>query len=348
MTAENVTYATAEELRAAFDLPTEGREIKDPATGELVGYAPEPTVEDLDRAVVKAREAQKAWAAKSIEDRTNVMMAVADALDENAEQLAQLLSREQGKPLNGPNARFEVGACSAWLRATAAIEVKPEVLFDDESGKAELHWRPLGVVGAVGPWNWPMMITMWQIAPNLKMGNATVIKPSEYTPLSVLAMVSVMNRVLPEGLVQVIAGGRDVGEAFTAHKDIDKIMFTGSIETGKAIAKASAETLKRVTLELGGNDAGIVLDDVDPAAIAEDLFWGAFINTGQTCAALKRLYVPDSIYDEVVEELRKVAEAMPMGVGRAKRTCSARCRTRCSSMWSSVWCRPPRMVARAS
>lgn len=315
MTAENVTYATAEELRAAFDLPTEGREIKDPATGELVGYAPEPTVEDLDRAVVKAREAQKAWAAKSIEDRTNVMMAVADALDENAEQLAQLLSREQGKPLNGPNARFEVGACSAWLRATAAIEVKPEVLFDDESGKAELHWRPLGVVGAVGPWNWPMMITMWQIAPNLKMGNATVIKPSEYTPLSVLAMVNVMNRVLPEGLVQVIAGGRDVGEAFTAHKDIDKIMFTGSIETGKAIAKASAETLKRVTLELGGNDAGIVLDDVDPAPIAQDLFWGAFINTGQTCAALKRLYVPDSIYDEVVEELRKVAEAMPMGVG---------------------------------
>ena len=315
MTAENVTYATAEELRAAFDLPTEGREIKDPATGELVGYAPEPTVEDLDRAVVKAREAQKAWAAKSIEDRTNVMMAVADALEENAEQLAQLLSREQGKPLNGPNARFEVGACSAWLRATAAIEVKPEVLFDDESGKAELHWRPLGVVGAVGPWNWPMMITMWQIAPNLKMGNATVIKPSEYTPLSVLAMVNVMNRVLPEGLVQVIAGGRDVGEAFTAHKDIDKIMFTGSIETGKAIAKASAETLKRVTLELGGNDAGIVLDDVDPAAIAEDLFWGAFINTGQTCAALKRLYVPDSIYDEVVEELRKIAEAMPMGVG---------------------------------
>ena len=315
MTTENVTYATVEELRAAFDLPSEGREIKDPATGELVGYAPEPTVEDLDRAVVKAREAQKSWAAKSFEERTNVMMAVADALDENAEQLAQLLSREQGKPLNGPNARFEVGACSAWLRATAAIEVKPEVLFDDESGKAELHWRPLGVVGAVGPWNWPMMITMWQIAPNLKMGNATVIKPSEYTPLSVLAMVSVMNRVLPEGLVQVIAGGRDVGEAFTAHKDIDKIMFTGSIETGKAIAKASAETLKRVTLELGGNDAGIVLDDVDPAAIAEDLFWGAFINTGQTCAALKRLYVPDSIYDEVVEELRKVAEAMPMGVG---------------------------------
>ncbi|OFT22513.1 aldehyde dehydrogenase family protein [Arthrobacter sp. HMSC08H08] len=315
MTTENVTYATVEELRAAFDLPSEGREIKDPATGELVGYAPEPTVEDLDRAVVKAREAQKSWAAKSFEERTNVMMAVADALDENAEQLAQLLSREQGKPLNGPNARFEVGACSAWLRATAAIEVKSEVLFDDESGKAELHWRPLGVVGAVGPWNWPMMITMWQIAPNLKMGNATVIKPSEYTPLSVLAMVSVMNRVLPEGLVQVIAGGRDVGEAFTAHKDIDKIMFTGSIETGKAIAKASAETLKRVTLELGGNDAGIVLDDVDPAAIAEDLFWGAFINTGQTCAALKRLYVPDSIYDEVVEELRKVAEAMPMGVG---------------------------------
>ena len=136
-----------------------------------------------------------------------------------------------------------------------------------------------------------MMISIWQIAPDLRMGNTVVLKPSEYTPLSVLALVHVMNQVLPDGVLQVLAGDGELGKAFTAHDGIDKITFTGSIETGKAIMRSAAEDLKRVTLELGGNDAGIVLDDADPKAIAEGLFWGAFINTGQTCAALKRLYL---------------------------------------------------------
>ena len=314
MTTENVTYATVEELRAAFDLPSEGREIKDPATGELVGYAPEPTVEDLDRAVVKAREAQKSWAAKSFEERANVMMAVADALDENAEQLAQLLSREQGKPLNGPNARFEVGACSAWLNATASFE-HPNYTAVDDDITATVNYRPLGVVGAIGPWNWPMMITIWQIAPALRMGNAVVVKPSEYTPLSVLGLLKVVNSVLPVGVLQVVSGAGEVGAALTTHEGVDKIMFTGSTATGKKIVEASADNLTRLTLELGGNDAGIVLDDADPKEIAGDLFWGAFINTGQTCAAMKRVYVPESLYDAVCEALIEVAKASPMGVG---------------------------------
>ncbi|MDN6170104.1 MAG: aldehyde dehydrogenase family protein, partial [Micrococcaceae bacterium] len=233
----------------------------------------------------------------------------------SAEALAELLSREQGKPLNGPNARFEVGACSAWLRAAAAFELEPEVVVDDGETHAVVHYRPLGVVGAIGPWNWPMMISVWQIAPSLRMGNTVVLKPSEYTPLSVLALAAVMNPALPEGLLQVVPGGRDVGEALSAHKDVDKIMFTGSTATGKAIIRSSADTVKRLTLELGGNDAGIVLDDVDPQAIAEDLFWGAFINTGQTCAAMKRLYVPDAIYDQVCDALVEVAGKMPMGIG---------------------------------
>src|SRR6185312_4930699 len=180
---------------------------------------------------------------------------------------------------------------------------------------AELHYRPLGVVGAIGPWNWPMMISIWQIAPSLRMGNTVVLKPSEYTPLSVLALGAVLNDVLPADLLHVVSGGRDVGEALAAHPDIDKIMFTGSTATGKAIIRSSADTVKRLTLELGGNDAGIVLDDADPRAIAQDLFWGAFINTGQTCAALKRLYVPDSLYDQVCEALVEVAGQMPMGNG---------------------------------
>lgn len=293
----------------------ETRSILDPATGQPVGEAPVHTVEDLEQAIAAAEAAQPAWAALGHDARSAALLKAADAVERSAEELAQLLSREQGKPLNGPNARFEVGACAAWLRAAAGTPLDPETVVDDGETRAELHYRPIGVVGAIGPWNWPMMITVWQIAPALRMGNAVVVKPSEYTPLSVLALAKVLNEELPDGLLTVVSGGRDVGEALAGHPGIGKVMFTGSTATGKAIIKSSADTVKRLTLELGGNDAGIVLPDADPKAIAEGLFWGAFINTGQTCAALKRLYVHDSIYDAVCEELTKVAAAMPMGNG---------------------------------
>ncbi|MFF2274817.1 aldehyde dehydrogenase family protein [Agromyces sp. NPDC058126] len=293
----------------------ERREILDPATGDVVGHAPVHTVDDLDRAVAAAKAAQPAWAALGHERRSELLMQAADAIDANAEALAHLLSREQGKPLNGPNARFEVGGASGWMRAAAATPLEAEVVFDDGATHAELHYRPIGVVGAIGPWNWPQMITVWQIAPALRMGNTVVVKPSEYTPLSVLALVQVINTVLPEGVLHIVSGGREVGAALSAHPEIGKVMFTGSTATGKAIIRSSADTVKRLTLELGGNDAGIVLPDVDPKAIAEGLFWGAFINTGQTCAALKRLYVHDDVYDDVVAALAEVAGAMPMGVG---------------------------------
>jgi phenylacetaldehyde dehydrogenase len=273
------------------------------------------TLEDLEVAIKGAAAAQPAWAALGHEERSAALLKAADAVERSAEELAHLLSREQGKPLNGPNARFEVGGCAAWLRATAATPLDPETVVDDGETRAELHYRPIGVVGAIGPWNWPMLITVWQIAPALRMGNAVVVKPSEYTPLSVLALIKVINEELPEGLLSVVSGGRDVGARLAEHPAIGKVMFTGSTATGKAIIKSSADTVKRLTLELGGNDAGIVLPDADPKAIAEGLFWGAFINTGQTCAALKRLYVHDDIYDAVCSELTAVAAAMPMGVG---------------------------------
>jgi len=308
---------TYESLLAAIT-PTSGetREVFDPATGEKIGDAPVQTVADLEAAIDRAEAAQIEWARLSDAERIQYLHKAADAIDASSEALAELLSREQGKPLNGPNARFEVGGSSVWTRAAADTPLPVEVLVDDESGYAEMHYRPIGVVGAISPWNWPMMISIWQIAPSLRMGNAVVIKPAETTTLSVLALVTVMNQVLPEGVLNIVTGpGRTVGDALTRSPKVGKIMFTGSTEVGKRIIQASADNITRLTLELGGNDAGIVLPDVDAAEIAENLFWGAFINTGQTCAALKRLYVHDSVYDEVLEKLVEFAKNVPMGVG---------------------------------
>ncbi|WP_413249408.1 aldehyde dehydrogenase family protein [Sinomonas flava] len=291
------------------------QEILDPATGERVGFAPLHTVEDLEAAIAAATAAQPSWAAAGHGARSAALLAAADAVDAHAEELARLLSQEQGKPLNGPNARFEVGACAAWLRAAATTVLEPETVVDDGTTRAVLHYRPLGVVGAIGPWNWPLMITVWQIAPALRMGNTVVVKPSSYTPLSVLALVRVLNQALPAQVLAAVAGDRQVGAALAGHPAIAKVMFTGSTGAGKAIIHSSAETVKRLTLELGGNDAGIVLPDADPAAIAEGLFWGAFINTGQTCAALKRLYVHTDIYEDVCTALAAYAATVPMGVG---------------------------------
>jgi len=292
-----------------------GREIPDAATREVIGRAPVDSVADLDDAIARAKAAQPAWEALGHEKRIELLLAAADAIDANAEALAYILSREQGKPLNGPNARFELGACSAWLRTNAATVIEPQVLVDDENLHAELVYKAAGVVGAIGPWNWPLMITIWQIGPSLRMGNTVVAKPSEYTPLSVLAMLSVMNEVLPADVLIGVSGDREVGARLASHPDIDKIMFTGSTATGRRIIESSAGNLARLTLELGGNDAGIVLPGTDAAAIAQDLFWGAFINTGQTCAAMKRLYVHDSVYDDVVNALGEIAASVPMGNG---------------------------------
>lgn len=293
----------------------EGRPIPDAATGETMGYAPVHTTADLDAAVEAARAAQPAWAGLGHEERARLLRLAADEIEANAEDLARIIAREQGKPLNGAGARFEAGGCAVWVRSAADTAIEPEVLFEAEGTRSELHYVPLGVVAAIGPWNWPALIGIWQIAPSLRMGNAVVVKPSSYTPLSVLAVVELMNRHLPEGVLTVVSGNREVGARIASHAGIDKVMFTGSTETGREIVRSSADNLARLTLELGGNDPGIVLPGADARAIAEGLFWGIFINTGQTCAALKRLYVHDSVHDEVVAALAELAESIPMGPG---------------------------------
>lgn len=292
--------------------------VLNPATGEVVDTAPNATAADLDRAVRAARAAQAPWAALPDEARAAACRAVAEVLTANAEELAQLLTREQGKPLNGLGSRWELGGAAAWAGHTATLSLPPQVLQDANEGRVELHRKPIGVVGSITPWNFPVMIAIWHLMPAIRTGNAVVLKPSPLTPLATLRMIELANAVLPAGVLNAVSSddrGFNVGAAMSAHPGIDKIVFTGSTGTGRHVMRSAAENLKRLTLELGGNDAGIVLPDADPARIAEGLFWGAFLNNGQTCAAMKRLYVHDSIHDAVCDALVAYAEKIPVGDG---------------------------------
>lgn len=290
-------------------------EVINPATGEVLGQVPESTGEQVNQAIAAAKKAQPAWAALPDVERKAMLMKMAAVLKENAEYLAQWITKEQGKPLAGPGSMFEMQACAAWTEVTASLDLPVEVVFEDETRRDELHHKPIGVVGAISPWNWPLMIAIWQIMPSLRAGNTVVIKPSEYTPIGTLEMVRLLNTVLPPGVLNTVSGHGDVGSLLVSHPDIDKIMFTGSTATGKRIIAASGGNMARLTLECGGNDPAIILPGTDIASKAGDLFWGAFINMGQTCACAKRLYVHENDYDAVVKALTEVAEQMPMGNG---------------------------------
>ena len=289
--------------------------IYNPATGALLGHAPASSPAQVQAAVAAARAAQPAWAALPDAERKALIARVAEVLTANTQYLAEWITREQGKPLAGPGSLFEMQACVGWTQVSAMLDLPMEVVFEDDTRRDELHRKPIGVVAAIAPWNWPLMIAIWQIIPALRAGNTVVLKPSEYTPLGTLEMVRIINTVLPPGVLNTVSGNGAVGDALVRHPNVKKIMFTGSGSTGRKIIEASAGNMARLTLELGGNDAAIVLPDADPQAIAEGLFWGAFINMGQTCACAKRLYVHDSQYEAVIAALKAVAEAMPMGDG---------------------------------
>jgi acyl-CoA reductase-like NAD-dependent aldehyde dehydrogenase len=292
--------------------------VNDPATGTVAGRAPNATLADLDAAVAAAGRAFAGWSRTSDAERRDACRAVTAKLGEHAEEIARLITLEQGKPLNGLGSRFEMGGTQAWAGYTAELALPVKVLQDDAAGRVELHRKPVGVVGSITPWNWPVMIAIWHIMPALRTGNTVVIKPSPYTPLSTLKAVEVMNSVLPAGVLNVVSSDdrhENIGAAMAAHPGIRKIVFTGSCATGQKVMASAASTMKRLTLEMGGNDAGIVLPDCDPQAIAEGLFWGAFINNGQTCAAMKRLYVHDTIHDAVCDALVDFARKVPMGPG---------------------------------
>ena len=290
-------------------------EIKNPATEEVLGRAPISSADQVNAAVAAAKAAQVGWAALPDQERKAYILQLADVLAQNAEPLAQWITREQGKPLAGPGSRFELQACVGWTQVAASLDLPMEVVFEDDTRRDELRRKPIGVVAAIAPWNWPLMIAIWQIIPSLRAGNTVVLKPSEYTPLCTLEMARLLASALPAGVLNTVGGDGKVGDVLVRHPDVKKIMFTGSTATGIKIIEASAKNMPRLTLELGGNDAAIVLQDCQPQAIAEGLFWGAFLNMGQTCACIKRLYVHDSIYEAVVQALHAVAASMPMGDG---------------------------------
>lgn len=290
-------------------------EVKNPATGELIGHAPISSSVEIADAIARAKNTQPSWAAKSDKERKAIMMKVANILTENSEYLANRITKEQGKPLAGPGSLFEMQACVGWTQVPASLDLPVEVVFEDETRKDELHRKPIGVIGAITPWNWPLMIAIWQIIPALRVGNTVVIKPSEYTTLATLEMIKLINQVLPEGVLNVITGDGKVGAQLVENQNIDKIMFTGSEKTARKIIQSSGGNMARLTLECGGNDPAIVLPGTDMTSKAGDLFWGAFINMGQTCACAKRLYVHEEDYDAVVKILDGVAAQMPMGNG---------------------------------
>jgi acyl-CoA reductase-like NAD-dependent aldehyde dehydrogenase len=291
-------------------------DIRNPAnTEEVVGQAPVGTKAHLDQAVDAAAKAFESWRYSSDKERADACNAIAQVCTDNAEELAVLLTREQGKPLGGLGSQFEMGGCGAWAGYTASLSIEDKVIEDSAEKRIIQQRVPLGVVGSITPWNWPVMIAIWHIVPGIRTGNTVVIKPSPFTPLSTLRLVELINEKLPAGLLNVVSGGDELGAELTGHPGIDKIVFTGSIATGKKVMASAAERVAPVTLELGGNDAGIMLPGEDPSKFAEGMFFGSMINSGQTCGAMKRLYVHENDLDATVEALVGFAANIPMGDG---------------------------------
>ena len=292
------------------------REIRNPANhDEVVGLAPLGTHEHLEQAIQAARSAFRKWRHSSDKEREEACQTIAQVVGDNTDELKVLLSKEQGKTLKGLGAEFELGGCAAWASYTASLSLPVKLLEESAKSRIEMHREPLGVVGSITPWNWPLMIAIWHVVPAIRTGNTVVIKPSPFTPLGTLRLVQLFSQALPPGLVNVISGDDDLGAALSQHPDVNKLVFTGSIATGKKIMSSAASTLKPLTLELGGNDPAILLPDADPEKFAEGLFWGSMINSGQTCGAIKRLYVHDSLFDRTCEALVAFSRKIPMGDG---------------------------------
>ncbi|SFU08884.1 aldehyde dehydrogenase family protein [Paraburkholderia aspalathi] len=288
-------------------------DVVNPGTGEIFAQAPQCTQDQLDDAMASASRAFVSWSVSDDSARRAALQGIANALIAAQLELAELVTKEQGKPLMA--AVFEVTETARWFSYFAELPLQPETLQDDARGQAVLVRRPLGVVAAITPWNFPLLLLGMKLAPALLAGNTIVLKPSPFTPLSTLAAGRIITGHLPPGVLNVVSGGDALGAWMTGHPTVRKISFTGSVATGKAVAAAASPDLKRITLELGGNDAAIVLDDADPSRVAAGIFWGAFTNNGQICAGIKRVYVPDRLHDAVVEALAERARRARVGNG---------------------------------
>lgn len=288
-------------------------DVINPATGQSIAKCPLANEDLLNEAVASAKVAFSSWSTLSIGERRTKLMAVADAVEAKAEELAPLLTAEQGKPLQ--DATQEIFLSAMMIRALASLELSEEVLLEDATGTYMKHYSPLGVVAAITPWNVPLALLVNKIVPAMLAGNTVVAKPAPTTPLTILQFALLANEHLPAGVFNVITDRNDLGPMLSSHPDIAKVTFTGSTAAGKKVMASASDSLKRVTLELGGNDAAIVLDDAHPKDIAAKLFAGAMMNCGQICLAIKRAYVPSSIYDDVCDELARLADETVVGDG---------------------------------
>ncbi len=288
-------------------------DVINPATGQAFARAPQLPRAELDRAVAAARRAFNPWRATPLAQRRAAIARMAQILTEHAADLAQLLTQEQGKPVG--QSRDEISRAATQSVGMAQILIADELLEENAQRHIVLKYFPLGVVGIITPWNAPINLAAGPLVAALYTGNTVILKPSPYTPLCTLKIAALLREVFPPGVLNVVAGPDELGEWMTAHPGIDKISFTGSVETGKKVMASCAGNLKRLTLELGGNDAAIVLDDVDPRAVAPKLFFAAFVNCGQVCMAIKRIYAHESIYEPLCAALAEEASKARVGSG---------------------------------
>lgn len=288
-------------------------DVINPALDRSFAQCPKADMAMLETAIAAAKRAFPAWAATPVAERGAKVEALAAALEARVAEFAALLTSEQGKPLD--QATREVRGCVFVLRSFAAMRLEPRVLREENGNRVTEHRTPLGVVAAITPWNFPLMLLANKVGPALMAGNTMVCKPAPTTPLTTLLFGELSQKILPPGVLNVLCDENELGPALTSHPDIAKISFTGSTATGKKVLASSSGTLKRVTLELGGNDAAIVLDDVDAKFAAGKVFEGAMRNAGQICVAVKRAYVPDTIYDEFCDEIARLAKEMVVDDG---------------------------------
>ncbi|MFD5067410.1 aldehyde dehydrogenase family protein [Streptomyces sp. NPDC058369] len=291
---------------------TAGFAVVDPATGETFGEAPDMRPDELDAVIGRAHRAWPGWRADPAA-RTHALLGAADAVEAAGDNLARLLTREQGKPLSESYA--ETARTAARLRYFAELAPRTRRISDGRPVRSEIRWRSLGPVAAIVPWNFPLQLAAAKFAPALAAGNTMVLKPSPFTPLATRLLGSVLAAVLPEDVLTVVTGREPLGARLASHPGIRHVTFTGSVPTGRAVAEGAAASLARVTLELGGNDAAVLLDDVDVEGIADRLFWAAFRNCGQVCMAVKRVYAPARLHADVVEALARRAKSAAVGSG---------------------------------
>jgi len=293
-------------------------DVINPATEEVVGQVPSAGQDELDRAVAAARRAFQSWKKTTPEERQKVVQGIAATIKENADELFRLLTSEQGKPHN--QAQQEIYGAAGLAAAQSTLRLEDVINQDDDTRLSRTRRVPVGVVGGIVPWNFPIMMAIQKIVPALVAGCTIVLKPSPFTPLTTLRIAELIKDVVPAGTVNIITGPDELGPMITSHPGIDKITFTGSTATGKKIMEGASKDLKRITLELGGNDASIVLADADVEKVAEQLFWSSFSNAGQVCIAAKRIYIHEDIYDDLSKAIAAYAKTVKVGDGAQQGT----------------------------